>query len=224
MSKYPHDRYDDVPEYTDQLGAHRAGFAKPESNTGLNVIIIAAALALAIGIASFLLLPQLRADWFGASGDNGEPQATATAQAESADDGADAAGQDDGADTGGDDLSSGPAMRGSSATLEPGEELSGGENPDPTGDAEIDYTQGVEVYNSTMAQGLAGEASQALSNAGFNVPVTANWDGFQVSTSAVFYADDEATAQAIADELGITAIQEPTMSSITVVLADDYGG
>lgn len=224
MTKYPQDHYDDVPEYTDQVGAHRAAVAKPASNTGLNVLIIAAALALVVGIVAFLLLPQLRTDWFGASAPTDEQ--TTEAPADPAETDADA-GAD--ADTGDEETTDDDAT--GDDTTDPvggeageGDDLEGGEEPDPTGAVDVDYSQGVEVYNATMTPGLAGQATQQLTSAGFNVPITANWQGSAVTSSVVFYADDEATAQAIADELGITAVQEPSMSSIAVVLADDYAG
>ncbi|MGO1531794.1 MAG: LytR C-terminal domain-containing protein [Micrococcaceae bacterium] len=227
MTKYPQDHYDDVPEYTDQVGAHRAAVAKPESNTGLNVLIIAAALALVVGIVAFLLLPQLRTDWFGAAspGDDQTTEAPADPSA-SADADADDAGETGDAGTTDENETDLEGDAGDDASAPEGsvEDPEGGEDPDPTGAADVDYSQGIEVYNATMTQGLAGLASQELTAAGFNVPVTANWQGSAITSSVVFYADDEATAQAIADQLGITAVQEPSFANIVVVLGDDYSG
>lgn len=231
MTKYPQDHYDDVPEYTDQVGAHRAAVAKPESNTGLNVLIIAAALVLVVGIVAFLLLPQLRNDWFGASAPTDEQTTEAPADPSDTDDAdadvdADTDTEDPAGATEDTDATDDPADEtgGTDETGETGtdENLDGGEDPNPTGAADVDYSQGIEVYNATMIEGLAGQAAQELTGAGFNVPVTSNWSGFNVTSSSVFYAEDEATAQAIADQLGIAAVHEPSFRAIVVVLAEDF--
>lgn len=224
MTKYPQDHYDDVPEYTDQVGAHRAAVAKPESNTGLNVLIIAAALALVVGIVAFLLLPQLRNDWFGASAPTDEQTTEAPADPSGTDADAETDAGAGEAETTDEDATGGDETDPTGGETGAGDDLEGGEEPDPTGAANVDYSQGIEVYNATMTPGLAGQATQQLTSAGFNVPITANWQGSAVSSSVVYYADDEATAQAIADELGITAVHVPSMGAIAVVLADDFAG
>ncbi len=84
----------------------------------------------------------------------------------------------------------------------------------------------MSVLNSTKRSGLARRAASALRADGWSV-TTGNERG-QAPPTTVFYADSEqqATAQAVADDLGGSPAVEQSSdySGITVVLGDDYAG
>lgn len=90
----------------------------------------------------------------------------------------------------------------------------------------VDRAAAVSVLNSTKRSGLARRAASALRADGWSV-TTGNERG-QAPPTTVFYADSEqqATAQAVADDLGGSPAVEQSSdySGITVVLGDDYAG
>ena len=90
----------------------------------------------------------------------------------------------------------------------------------------VDRAAAVSVLNSTKRSGLARRAASALRADGWSV-TTGNERG-QAPPTTVFYADSgqQATAQAVADDLGGSPAVEQSSEyrSITVVLGDDYAG
>ena len=90
----------------------------------------------------------------------------------------------------------------------------------------VDRAVAVSVLNATKRSGLARRAASALRADGWSV-TTGNERG-QAPPTTVFYADSDqqATAQAIADDLGGSPAVEQSSEyrSITVVLGDDYAG
>lgn len=96
--------------------------------------------------------------------------------------------------------------------------------------ANVDYDTGVTVHNGTATTGLAGRTGDRLASAGFTgVSVSQGmYSADEPAASTVFYAsaEYEATAQAVASQLGITAVvesaDEATSNPIVVVLREDY--
>jgi cytoskeletal protein RodZ len=90
----------------------------------------------------------------------------------------------------------------------------------------VDPTQQVTVLNGTRTPGLAASAAGKLRTAGWTIRSTGNYRG-SVTGTTVFYgrAALQATAQAVAKDLGASAVRESAdfgASSVTVVLASDY--
>ncbi|MEV4902572.1 LytR C-terminal domain-containing protein [Citricoccus sp. NPDC055426] len=223
MTQYPHDRFDDVPAYTDRKGAHRAAPPVASGPSGLVGVSVAAALALVVGAFCFLILPSLLP-----SGATVGSSASASASPETAEPTEPAASEP---------APSASETRSPSATPSPSETPSASESdaasesPEPspsesetaaadTGDASAP----VEVYNASSIGGLAGRVSGALSSSGFSVAGTGNWQGFPVQSSAVYYSQNETTAQAVAAELGLPLVQDARIPGIAVVLNADYSG
>ena len=84
------------------------------------------------------------------------------------------------------------------------------------------------VLNSTSTGGLAGRARDTLEAAGWTNVATGNFSG-TLPASTVFYAEDddelEASARAVAEELGITNVELDAARAtdpITVVLEADF--
>ncbi|HEX3005486.1 MAG TPA: LytR C-terminal domain-containing protein [Angustibacter sp.] len=92
--------------------------------------------------------------------------------------------------------------------------------------ATADRTLAVSVLNSTSTSGLAARAADRLKTAGWTIRSTGNYRG-GVAATTVFYgkASLKATAQAVAADLGTTAVSESAdfgASRVTVVLAGDF--
>ena len=96
------------------------------------------------------------------------------------------------------------------------------------GDA--DMTTGVTVHNGTSTSGLGTRTGEKLTNAGFTA-VTVSQGMYSLAeptTTTVYYAspDDQSTAQAVAQALGVTEVVESATEAqsnpIVVVLRDDY--
>lgn len=111
-------------------------------------------------------------------------------------------------------------------TDEPTETETETEEPEPTADP--DLATDVIILNSTGTSGLAGRARDVLRDVGWTSVVTGNYSG-TLPGSTVFYAEDddvlEASARAVAEELGIDRIEldaDEATQPITVVLEGDY--
>ncbi len=92
--------------------------------------------------------------------------------------------------------------------------------------AAADRTLAVTVLNSTSTSGLAAKGATRLKTAGWAIRSTGNYRG-GVTATTVFYgkASLRATAQAVAADLGTTAVSESAdfgASRVTVVLAADF--
>lgn len=90
----------------------------------------------------------------------------------------------------------------------------------------VDRAVTVSVLNATKRSGLARRAASALRAGGWAV-TTGNERGQSPPTTVFFLdTDQQATAQAIADDLGGSPAVEQSSAyrSITVVLGDDYAG
>lgn len=98
--------------------------------------------------------------------------------------------------------------------------------PEPPA-AEPNLATPVEIFNSTSRSGLAGGAAERVQEAGFTEVTAGNWEGGDPGASVVYYAtpQDIATAQLVAQTLGIATVQESAEEApagVVVVLATDY--
>ncbi|GAA1115942.1 LytR C-terminal domain-containing protein [Citricoccus alkalitolerans] len=227
MTLYPHDQFDDVPAYRDRKGTHRADPTLTTGSSGLVGISVAAALALAVGAFSFLVLPSLLPSDPANAGSSASASATVEAPAESTGPEVSPTGE----------MTSSPEDPEPSEPSESAETAASGEasgavsDPAESEPAESeaatdtgDTSAPVEVYNASSIGGLAGRVSGALSSGGFTVAGSGNWQGFSVSGSAVYYSQNETTAQAVAAELGLPLVYEARVPSVAVVLSSDYAG
>lgn len=202
MSEYPRDRFDDIPEYTDRKGGHRAHFDPPVETAGLRWIAAAAALALAVGAFSFFILPGLLNSSASASASASAPAQESTASAPA---------------TTPTEQSASPASSSSTSTSAPDEEPTDSAEPTQTATPE-DRNSTVEVYNAARVGGLAGSTADELRTAGFTVSGVGDWQGFSVPQSAVYYSRGEQTAQAVGAQLGLPAVYDTRVPGIVVVL------
>jgi len=241
MTEYPRDQFDDVPEYRDRKGSHRA-VAEPSGGSGpsgLTWISLAAALALVIGAFSYFILPTLLPSGAAGPGTAGaSPSATAPgspspgrgSSSEAGAGTADPSGP--GVATASVEPTAAPAESPESTeTPEPTESPEPSQTPEPTESPEeteepatVDYSFPVEVYNTSRVNGLAGRVGGTLSGSGFTVATAGNWSGFPVSSSAVFYSSNEVTAQAVAARLGLPAVYDGRIPGIAVVVTAAYAG
>jgi len=128
-----------------------------------------------------------------------------------------------------------PQAPGTDASPPTGAEPTGPEatgTPGPTTGAplaEPDLATPVIVLNSTSVSGLASEAAAELEDAGWTAVRSGNFPGGTLPESTVRYAsaDLEPSARAVADALGIAAVElaDPDATdSIEVVLEADFAG
>jgi hypothetical protein len=101
--------------------------------------------------------------------------------------------------------------------------------PTPTPEVEPDLGTPVLVLNSTSVAGLASEAAADLEDAGWTAVSSGNYTGGTLAGSTVRYAsaDLEASARAVATELGIAAVElddSDAGDGIEVVLELDFTG
>ncbi|MCX6497611.1 MAG: LytR C-terminal domain-containing protein [Arthrobacter sp.] len=196
MTKYARDEFDRVPETSARQGVHRTVSA-PRSRR-LGPILAAGAVALAVGLVAFLLLPKLG---FGPAGGG---SAIAAAQA----------GNDTAASTA-------PTTAAAAPTPSPSGEPTGslapaGPTPSPSATpsappaAVVDKTQPVTVYNGTTTAGLAGRVGSTVTSAGWGLGPVGNWAGTPQRASVVFYDGpaQKANAQALGSLLGISTLVE----------------
>lgn len=216
--KYPHDRFDDVDRYTTQQGAHRKEFPAPKGAGQLNAIILAGGAALAVGIGSYLWL--YPTDPLNQAGS--EPQETASAPVE--DEPQDVEETDEPEEI----EEPEPVEEPETIEMDEPEESPEPEEPTPeeTEDTEepqddVDYELPVGVYNASNIQGYAASIAQELGGAGFNVPVADNWTGSVPAQTTVYFSQNEATARAVAAQVGGVAVYEPSVDGILVVLTGD---
>lgn len=110
-------------------------------------------------------------------------------------------------------------------TAEPTPEPTEEPAPEPPAPV-VDLARPVQVLNATSTSGLAARAADTVTAAGFT-DVTADNYPDAAGASAVFYPTeaDVATAQAVADALGITQVTlapDRAPDGIVAVLASDY--
>lgn len=203
---YPTDAFDNPP--SGPVGVHRGRRSLAVRVAPFVVVIVVAALAglLAWGIASGELnkVPwpwaqqsaqsdQDRQD--DAAADNGDDaQADADAQDDAADQG-----EADGQDTDG--------------AAQPDDATADEQQPESQPEQTVNYNTSVRVINATGVNGYAAQQSGVLQSAGYTSVIAANPSGGALpSVNVVWYQNetDLATAQNIADTLGIATVEQAT--------------
>lgn len=216
---YPRDRFDDVERYTTQQGAHRKEFPVPKGVGQLNAIILAGGAALAIGIGSYLWL--YPSDFLNQA--DAEPEETISAPVDDEP-------QDVDEDIEPEEVDEPqPGETADTVEIEDGQESpepaetdeATPEEDDTEEPEEVDFELPISVYNASTVQGYAASVAQDLDAAGFNVPVADNWNGQVPAQSTVYFSESEATARAVADEVGAIAVYDASIDGVLVVLAAD---
>lgn len=236
MTKYPHDEFDRVPEFTNRKGVHRQAVAgEAVRRSPLGWIVAFGILALVVGLFSYFVLPQL----------TGQPVATpappsnsTSAPASPTQDDAGASSQEP-STTASDDAgaaesaaaeSSRAAEESAAAASEAAASSSAAAASSAAAEssaaaAEPDLSTGIGVYNASTRSGLAGTGRSKLVGAGFTNVTAGNWTK-KVANSVVYYKSeaDQATAQQAADTLGIGTLYQTANipGRIAVVLGSGY--
>jgi hypothetical protein len=177
--------------------------------------------ALAVGLASFVLLPQLGFDAAaGASsatdaavspsaGPSATPSAAATPSGASA------------ADAPPSDAESSDA----SAAASPSASASDPASVEALA-SDVDKALPVSVYNGTLTSGLAGRVGATLQADGWTLGQVANWQGAPQQESVIFYsgAESKARAEALGELLNVTTLVESAgfETSVAVVLGPGF--
>lgn len=190
MTKYARDEFDKVPETTTRQGVHRA--ASAPSRPRLWPLLSLGVVALAVGLVSFLILPQLG---FTQAGSQAATSMESPAPTEAAPDPSASA-----APT--------PSVE-PSASSEPTQSTGPSATPSSTPSAAaVNKTQGLAVYNAAGTAGLAGRVSSIVQADGWTLGPVGNWGGAPQQTSVIFYAGpaQQANAEALSELLNI-----PTM-------------
>lgn|GEM_PF-1755223 len=226
QDQYPRDRFDDVERYTTQQGAHRKEFPVPKGAGQLNAIILAGGAALAIGIGSYLWL--YPTDPLNQTDPGSSETVVAPAEDQTQDEEetiepeeTESAEEVDDPETMEMDEPEESEEPESEEPEQPEEtdEPSAEETENATD--EVNYDLPVAVYNATTIQGYAASVAQELGQAGFNVPVADNWSGHVPNQNTVYYSEHEATARAVADQVGAVAVQEASVDGVLVVLTEN---
>lgn len=89
-----------------------------------------------------------------------------------------------------------------------------------------DYSSRVTVYNANGAAGLAGRTASVLESAGYTDVLAENYSGTRPQADVVWYssASEKATADAVAQKLGISAVVQQNSalrSPVEVILVTD---
>jgi hypothetical protein len=213
MTKYARDEFDKVPETASRQGVHRAASATVRRK--LWPILAVGIAALAIGAASFLILPKLGFTQAG-SGLSQSLEASASPEASAAPSAS--------ADVSPSAVPSEPSEPSKSPEAEP--ESSASPSPTEPPAAVLNKAQGVAVYNAAGTAGLAGRVSSVLQNDGWTLGQVGNWAGAPQQTSRIFYAGaaQQANAEALATLLGIPTLvnSQEFQVPLVVVLGPGY--
>ena len=201
---YPTDAFDNPP--SGPVGVHRGRRSLAVRVAPFVVVIVVAALAglLAWGIASGELnkVPWPWAQQSAQSDQDRQDDAAADdgddTQADAQDDAADQ-GEADGQDTDG--------------AAQPDDATADEQQPESQPEQTVNYNTSVRVINATGVNGYAAQQSGVLQSAGYTSVIAANPSGgASPSVNVVWYQNetDLATAQNIADTLGIATVEQAT--------------
>lgn len=209
---YPTDAFDNPP--SGPVGVHRGRRSLAVRVAPFVVVIVVAALAglLAWGIASGELN---KVPWPWAQQSAQTAQDSKGGRDDAAADNVDAAqadadDQDDVANQGeneGQDVGEGDAQSDDAAKQEPQTE------PETQPEQTVNYNTSVRVINATGVNGYAAQQSGVLQSVGYTSVIAANPSGGALpSVNVVWYQNetDLATAQNIADTLGIATVEQAT--------------
>lgn len=209
---YPTDAFDNPP--SGPVGVHRGRRSLAVRVAPFLMVIVVAALAglLAWGIASGEL-NKVPWPWAQQSAQTAQDSKGGRddAAADNVDDAqADADDQDDVANQGeneGQDVGEGDAQSDDAAKQEPQTE------PETQPEQTVNYNTSVRVINATGVNGYAAQQSGVLQSVGYTSVIAANPSGGALpSVNVVWYQNetDLATAQNIADTLGIATVEQAT--------------
>lgn len=218
MTNYPRDEFDRVPEFSNRSGSHREnGWAAAASvggaRSGLRWLMVFGAIALVVGLFSFMVLPKLT----GATTDPAPVAASSSGTQDAA---------ESSASTSADEASETPVEGESADEASESTEASSSTEASESGLAEgADTSMAMGVYNGAKVGGLAGKARTELQGAGFSNVAASNWTK-KVNYSTVYYRAEthRATAEAAADALGITSVMQSANipGNIAIVLGSNY--
>ena len=222
MTNYPRDEFDRVPEFSNRSGSHREnGWAAAASvggaRSGLRWLMVFGAIALVVGLFSFMVLPKLT----GATTDPAPVAASSSGAQETAASSESSESPSESPT----EASETPAESESAETAESTEASSSTEASESGPAEDVDTSMPLGVYNGAKVGGLAGKARTDLQNAGFSNVAASNWTK-KVTYSTVYYRSEtqRATAEAAAGELGITSIMQSANipGNIAIVLGSNY--
>lgn len=207
MSQYPEDEFDLAAKNRGPKGVHRPAESRFRRILPFLIVIVAAPLV-AWGVMTLIT-----------NNDDTAPTANETTQSpqETEEPTEDPTG-DEGADPE-EEPTEPPSDEDAVETDEPQEPE---ETEEP--EAEVDFAAGVSVLNGSGITGLAGRAAEQLT--GFTDVFVGNYQSPQPTVSTVFYQTEElrATAEHIADILGIANVTDLASASneIVVTLRSDF--
>ncbi len=217
---YQPDRFDEVPEYTDQRGAHRASFAAAAGGARrFSPLLLVAGLVLLAGLFVGVVLPWL-------TGDRSEPVAAESSASSPAADpstSSEPASPTEGAattepaspseDAAAEASRSAAAAAEASRSAEAAQAAEASRSAAAAQAAAAARSTHVTVYNATRTPGLAASYAQRLGSAGFTSVSAQNWGGYGIQSSTVLYngSGNQAAAEAVAAELGFPVLQTPNL-------------
>jgi hypothetical protein len=203
MTRFPHDRFDDVTDGP-RVGAHRGVHRRGRGWIAFAWAALATGVLVGIGV---LVLALLNGSYsFTGGGSSSSPSSSASSSATS---------------------SASPSAGGSSG---PDAGAGAGDASSPAAAAPTDQgATTVVVLNGTTTSGLAANASTKLTTAGWKVTSTGDAGTTGATATIVYYqqASQAAVAQGIAASLGVTAVQQSAAfpnADVSVVLGADYRG
>ena len=208
MTRFPHDRFDDVTDGP-RVGAHRGVHRRGRGWIAFAWAALATGVLVGIGV---LVLALLNGSYsFTEGGSSSSPSSSASSPATPS--ASPSAGGSGGSDGSGADGGAGSGDASSPAAAAPTDQ----------------GATTLVVLNGTTTTGLAANASTKLTTAGWTVTSTGD-AGTTGSTATIVYyqqASQAALAQGIATSLGVTAVQQSAAfpnADISVVLGADYAG
>lgn len=231
MTNYPRDEFDRVPEFSNRSGSHREnGWASAASvggaQSGLRWLMVFGALALMVGLFSFMVLPKL----MGSSNDPAPVAASTSGTQEPTDAPSESASEPESgkpSDSGAPSESE-QQTEPADESAEPTESTASSESADASPSDmpdDVDASMAMGVYNGASVGGIAGTARTTLLDAGYSNVSASNWTK-KVTYSTVYYRSDshKATAEAAAKELGITSIMQSANipGNIAIVLGSNF--
>lgn len=202
---YQKDSFDNPPE--GPVGVHRGARPFWVRATPFVVVLVVAAAA---GVLFWSIFSGAAANIFGGSSAASSTQTTTTAQT-----------------TTSTPSESTSVSETTSASATPSESESTTASPSntPEESQQVNLGATISVRNATLRQGYAGEEAAALQNAGFTDVTAGNAEDIVLpQQTVVWYQNDAdlATAQRVAETLGISTVEQSTSipSPITVVLME----
>lgn len=203
---YPTDAFDNPP--SGPVGVHRGRRSLAVRVAPFVVVIVVAALAglLAWGIASGEL-NKVPWPWAQQSAQSDQDRQDDAAADDGDDTQADADAQDDDADQGEAD------GQDTDGAAQPDDATADEQQPESQPEQTVNYNTSVRVINATGVNGYAAQQSGVLQSVGYTSVIAANPSGGALpSVNVVWYQNetDLATAQNIADTLGIATVEQAT--------------